>query len=73
MLYHIRSFVSVPTDVKYTRVVRMLLSVYVRLHLPVSVKSYKHGEGTTLLKFYLAVTYIHIFTTCTKDLPFELV
>jgi len=36
MLYHIRSFVSVPEDVKYTRVVRVLLIVYVCLHFSVS-------------------------------------
>jgi hypothetical protein len=34
----------------------------------VSVSSYKHGEGTTLVKFYLAATYINIFTTCIKHL-----
>jgi len=34
----------------------------------VSVKSYEHDEGTTLVKFYLAVTYINILTTYIKDL-----
>jgi len=34
----------------------------------VSVQSYKHGKGKSLVEFYLAVTYINIFTTCIKNL-----